>query len=596
MRDDEKINDILRSLPDSPGVYQYFDKENVLLYVGKAKNLKKRVSSYFHKEHDSARIEVLVRKISDIKYIVTKSELDALLLENTLIKAHHPRYNIALRDDKSYPSICIKNEEFPRVFSTRKLIKDGSEYFGPYASVKMMNELLDVIRQIYPLRTCNYLLSEENIQKKKFKVCLEYHIGNCLGPCEGKQTEESYLSQMAEIKQLIRGNIGFVLSDMRERMKTCSENMEFERAQKLKNKIALLEKFQSRSTVVSSSVGTVDVFAMASDDKCTYVNYLQVKEGLLIQAYTLEMKRMLDEAEKELLELAVTELRQRFNSEAKEIIVPVEIHYGDIEIIVPQRGDKKQLLEMSEKNARFYMLDKHRQESIKNPERNTERIMETMKKDLRLTEQPRHIECFDNSNFQGTNAVSACVVFKDGKPSKKDYRHFNVKTVEGPDDFATMEEVIYRRYSRLIEEKQELPQLIIIDGGKGQLSAAMNSLEKLGLKGKIAVIGIAKKLEEIYYPGDNFPLYIDKRSETLKIIHHLRNEAHRFGITHHRNRRSKGAIKSELMQIEGIGEKTMETLLKKFKSVKRIKEATKEQLAEVVGEVRAGMIRDYFNR
>ncbi|MFZ5552699.1 MAG: excinuclease ABC subunit UvrC [Bacteroidota bacterium] len=596
MRDDEKINDILRSLPDSPGVYQYFDKENVLLYVGKAKNLKKRVSSYFHKEHDSARIEVLVRKISDIKYIVTKSELDALLLENTLIKAHHPRYNIALRDDKSYPSICIKNEEFPRVFSTRKLIKDGSEYFGPYASVKMMNELLDVIRQIYPLRTCNYLLSEENIQKKKFKVCLEYHIGNCLGPCEGKQTEESYLSQMAEIKQLIRGNIGFVLSDMRERMKTCSENMEFERAQKLKNKIALLEKFQSRSTVVSSSVGTVDVFAMASDDKCTYVNYLQVKEGLLIQAYTLEMKRMLDETEKELLELAVTELRQRFNSEAKEIIVPVEIHYGDIEIIVPQRGDKKQLLEMSEKNARFYMLDKHRQESIKNPERNTERIMETMKKDLRLTEQPRHIECFDNSNFQGTNAVSACVVFKDGKPSKKDYRHFNVKTVEGPDDFATMEEVIYRRYSRLIEEKQELPQLIIIDGGKGQLSAAMNSLEKLGLKGKIAVIGIAKKLEEIYYPGDNFPLYIDKRSETLKIIQHLRNEAHRFGITHHRNRRSKGAIKSELMQIEGIGEKTMETLLKKFKSVKRIKEATKEQLAEVVGEVRAGVIRDYFNR
>lgn len=596
MRDDEKINDILRSLPDSPGVYQYFDKENVLLYVGKAKNLKKRVSSYFHKEHDSARIEVLVRKISDIKYIVTKSELDALLLENTLIKAHHPRYNIALRDDKSYPSICIKNEEFPRVFSTRKLIKDGSEYFGPYASVKMMNELLDVIRQIYPLRTCNYLLSKENIQKKKFKVCLEYHIGNCLGPCEGKQTEESYLSQMAEIKQLIRGNIGFVLSDMRERMKTCSENMEFERAQKLKNKIALLEKFQSRSTVVSSSVGTVDVFAMASDDKCTYVNYLQVKEGLLIQAYTLEMKRMLDETEKELLELAVTELRQRFNSEAKEIIVPVEIHYGDIEIIVPQRGDKKQLLEMSEKNARFYMLDKHRQESIKNPERNTERIMETMKKDLRLTEQPRHIECFDNSNFQGTNAVSACVVFKDAKPSKKDYRHFNVKTVDGPDDFATMEEVIYRRYSRLIEEKQDLPQLIIIDGGKGQLSAAMNSLEKLGLKGKIAVIGIAKKLEEIYYPGDNFPLYIDKRSETLKIIQHLRNEAHRFGITHHRNRRSKGAIKSELMQIEGIGEKTMETLLKKFKSVKRIKEATKEQLAEVVGEVRAGVIRDYFNR
>lgn len=594
MRGDEKIEEIIRSLPDSPGVYQYYDKESVLLYVGKAKNLKKRVSSYFNKEHDSARIEVLVRKINDIKYIVTKSELDALLLENTLIKAQRPRYNIALRDDKSYPSICIRNEDFPRVFSTRRLIKDGSEYFGPYASVKMMHELLDVIRQLYPLRTCNYVLSKENIEKNKFKVCLEYHIGNCLGPCEARQSEESYLSQMLEIKQLIRGDIGFVLRDMKDRMKEYSENLEFERAQKLKAKIALLEKFQARSTVVSSTVGTVDVFAMASDDKYSYVNYLQVKEGLLVQAYTLEMKRMLDETETEILELAVTELRQRFHSEAKEIILPVEINYGDIDIHIPQRGDKKQLLEMSEKNARFYMLDKHRQESVKNPERNTERIMETMKKDLRLTEYPKHIECFDNSNFQGTNAVSACVVFKDAKPSKKDYRHFNVKTVEGPDDFATMEEVIYRRYSRLIEEKQELPQLIIIDGGKGQLSAAMNSLEKLGLKGKLAVIGIAKKLEEIYYPGDNLPLYIDKRSETLKIIQYLRNEAHRFGITHHRNRRSKGAIKSELMQIDGVGEKTMEILLRKFKSVKRLKEATKEQIAEVVGDSKATIIIEFF--
>jgi len=594
MRGDEKIEEIIRSLPDSPGVYQYYDKESVLLYVGKAKNLKKRVSSYFNKEHDSARIEVLVRKISDIKYIVTKSELDALLLENTLIKAQRPRYNIALRDDKTYPSICITNEDFPRIFPTRKILKDGSEYFGPYASVKMMNELLDVIRQLYPLRTCSYLLSPENIEKNKFKVCLEYHIGNCLGPCEAKQSEESYLSQLTEIKKIIRGDIGFVLRDMKDRMKEYSENLEFERAQKLKAKIALLEKFQARSTVVSSTVGTVDVFAMASDDKFSYVNYLQVKEGLLVQAYTLEMKRMLDETEVEILELAVTELRQRFHSEAKEIILPVEINYGEIEIHIPQRGDKKQLLEMSEKNARFYMLDKHRQESVKNPERNTERIMETMKKDLRLTEYPKYIECFDNSNFQGTNAVSACVVFKDAKPSKKEYRHFNVKTVEGPDDFATMEEVIYRRYSRLIEEKQELPQLIIIDGGKGQLSAAMNSLEKLGLKGKLAVIGIAKKLEEIYYPGDNLPLYIDKRSETLKIIQHLRNEAHRFGITHHRNRRSKGAIKSELMQIDGVGEKTMETLLRKFKSVKRLKEATKEQIAEVVGEAKAGVLVEYF--
>lgn len=588
------IKELVSALPHNPGVYQYYDAEGKLLYVGKAKNLKKRVSSYFNKEHDSARINLMVAKIADLKVIVTETELDALLLENNMIKNLQPRYNVMLRDDKTYPWICIKNEPFPRVFSTRQKIKDGSQYYGPYANGKIMHALLDLIRSTYPLRTCTLHLSDENIRKNKFKICLEYHIGNCLGPCEAKQSTEEYELMISDIRAIIRGNISQVLRELRERMKKLSEELQFERAQSLKEKIDLLENYRSKFTVVSSTVTDVDVFSIVSDDKFAYVNYFKVIDGAIIQSHTLEMKKMIEEADEDLLSIAITELRQRFESESREIIVPLEMEYENLLVTVPQRGDKKQLLELSERNARYYMMDKHRQESVKDPERSTERILETMKKDLRLTELPAHIECFDNSNIQGTNPVSACVVFKNAKPSKKEYRHFNVKTVVGPDDFATMEEVIYRRYSRLVEEKEPLPQLIVIDGGKGQLGAALNSLEKLGLRGKIAIIGIAKRLEEIYYPGDSLPMYIDKRSETLKVIQHMRNEAHRFGITHHRNRRSKGAIKSEILEIEGIGEKTLQELMKKFKSVKRLKEAGTDEIESVIGKAKAQILLTYF--
>lgn len=590
----QTLREVVLSLPANPGVYQYFDADGKLLYVGKAKNLKKRVSSYFNKEHDNARIAIMVQKITEVKVVVTETELDALLLENNLIKNLRPRYNVLLRDDKTYPWIVIRREAFPRVSYTRNKDRDGSEYFGPYANTKSMHALLDLIRQMYPLRTCTLPLSQENIAKQKFKICLEFQIGNCMGPCEGKQSEADYNEMIADIRRIIRGNTGDVLRELRERMKRFSEEMLFEKAQIIKEKIDSLENYKSKFTVVSATVTDVDVFTIVADDKFGYVNYFKVIDGAIVQSHTLEMKKMLDESNEELLRIAITELRQKFQSESREIVIPFELEYGDLVVTVPQRGDKKQLLELSERNARYYMMDKHRQESVKDPERNVERIMETMKKDLRLNERPRHIECFDNSNIQGTNPVSACVVFRDGKPSKKEYRHFNVRTVEGPNDFATMEEVIFRRYSRLIEEKQELPQLIIIDGGKGQLGAALNSIDKLGLRGKIAVIGIAKRLEEIYYPGDNLPMYIDKRSESLKIIQHLRNEAHRFGITHHRNRRSKGAVKSELLEIDGIGEKTMQDLIRKFKSIKRLKEAAENEIAEVVGPAKAKILVAYF--
>jgi excinuclease ABC subunit C len=594
----EHIKERLVSLPDTPGIYRYYDIEGTILYIGKAKNLKKRVSSYFNKNHDSARLTMLVRKIHDIQYIVVRTEFDALILENNLIKEFRPKYNIALKDDKTYPWICVKKEPFARVFPTRKLIKDGSLYFGPYASVRMMYALLDLIREIYPLRTCNLNLTEANIQADKFRVCLEYHMKRCLGPCEGKQDLLSYEANIGEIKNIIKGNFSAVLRDLKVEMKTASENLDFEKAQFIKSQIESLENYQSRSAVVSSTVGNVNVFSLVKDDKFAYVNYLDVVGGIVIQSQTIEMKFNLDESQEELLELAIAEFRVKFASEAKEIIVPfaLELETDLFEITVPQRGDKRTLQELSHKNALQYMHDKHKQESIKNPERSTERIMEQMKSDLRLTEWPRHIECFDNSNIQGTNPVSACVVFKDGKPSKRDYRHFNIKTVEGPDDFASMEEVIYRRYKRLQEEEQPLPQLVVIDGGKGQLGAAMSSIEKLGLRGKIAVISIAKRLEEIYYPGDPVPMYIDKKSETLRIIQHMRNEAHRFGITHHRKRRSKGAIGSSLMEIEGIGEKTAQDLLKHFKSMKRLKEATREQIEEVVGKSKAEITYNELHR
>lgn len=590
------IQSILKTLPDDPGVYQYFDKQGKIIYVGKAKSLKKRVSSYFNKNHQYGKLLYLVTSIADIKYIVVGTELDALLLENNLIKKYQPRYNVALKDDKSYPWICVKNERFPRVFSTRRVEKDGSQYFGPYASVKMMNTVLELIHKLYPLRTCHFNLSENNIEKKKFKVCLEYHLGNCKGPCEGLQGEEDYNSSLGQIREIIKGNIAFAIRQTKQRMNEYAAKMEFEKAQLLKEKLDHLERYQSRSTVVSPTIENADVFSFAEDDKSAYVNMLKVVHGAVVQGHTLEMKKKLDESPAELLELAITEQRQRFQSDAKEIIVPfaIETELPGVEFIVPQRGDKRKLLELSQRNLEYFRHDKEKRESLADPDRHTKRIMQTMMKDLRLKEEPRHIECFDNSNIQGANPVSACVVFRDGRPSKKEYRHFNIRTVEGPDDFASMEEVITRRYKRLVEEKAGLPQLIVIDGGKGQLSSALQSLEKLGLRGKIAVIGIAKKLEEIYFPGDSLPMYIDKRSESLRIIRHMRDEAHRFGITHHRKRREKSTIKSELTGIKGISHTTAQKLLSKLKSVKRVKEASEEELAEVIGKAKAKLVAGYF--
>lgn len=593
----QNISDILKTLPENPGVYQYFDESGKILYVGKAKNLKKRVSSYFNKTQDRAKTTMLVKKIHDIKILVVDTELDALLLENSLIKQYQPKYNIALKDDKTYPWIVVQKEDFPRVDATRQLIRDGSNYFGPYANPKVMYTLLDLIKSIYPLRTCNLALTPENIEKKKFKVCLEYHIGNCLGPCEGKQTKENYDQQITEIRELLKGNFGSVIKQLKERMNEHSNKFEFEQAHFYKEKIDHLQNYQAKSKVVSNTITNVDVFSIVTDDKFGYVNYLRIIDGAIIFGQTFELKKNLDETKEELLQFAITELRLRQGSEAKEVIIPFEIEYGssNLNFTIPQKGDKKSLLDLSERNAKYFMMDKHKQESIKNPERHTERILEQMKIDLRLKELPKHIECFDNSNIQGTNPVSACVVFKDAKPSKKEYRHFNINTVEGPNDFDSMKEVIYRRYKRLLDEGKDLPQLIVIDGGKGQLSSSIESLKELGLMGRIAIIGIAKRLEEIYYPGDSIPMYLDKRSETLKVIQHMRNEAHRFGITHHRDRRSKGAISTELTNVEGIGEKTAELLLKKFKSVKRIKEASEEDIAKVIGEAKAKVLLQYFN-
>ena len=585
----------IQTLPDSPGVYQYFDKEGKILYVGKAKNLKKRVQSYFTKNHDNFKTSVLVKKIVSIKHIVVPTETDALLLENNLIKKLQPRYNVLLKDDKSYPWICIKNEPFSRIFYTRKMIKDGSEYFGPYTSMKTVQTLLDLIKELYPLRTCNYDLSKSNIDSGKYKVCLEYHIGNCKGPCEGYQSLQSYQDQILAIKEILKGNFKESLKDFKHLMMNLASDMKFEEAQKIKDKIDVLENYQSKSTILNPKITNLDVFSIISDETMAYVNFLQISHGAIIRSHTLELKKKLEETDEELLELAIVELRERFNLNAKEIVVPFEIDLGEnIKITVPKLGDKKQILDLSLRNAKYYRLEQLKQIKIVDPDRHTNRIMTQMKKDLRLSVEPRHIECFDNSNIQGTNPVAACVVFKDGKPSKKDYRHFNIKTVEGPNDFASMEEVVYRRYKRLLDENQSLPQLIIIDGGKGQLSSALKSLEELGLRGKIAIIGIAKRLEELFYPDDPIPLYLDKKSETLKIIQHLRNEAHRFGITHHRDKRSKSALQTSLETIPGIGEKTMITLLKHFKSVKRLQNASENEISEVVGSSKAKKISDFY--
>ena len=586
----------IQSLPDNPGVYQYYDKEGKILYVGKAKNLRKRVSSYFNKVHDTARTNVMVKKIVTIKHIVVPTETDALLLENNLIKKYQPRYNVLLRDDKSYPWICIKKEPFSRIFSTRRMIKDGSDYFGPYTSFKTVYTILGLIKELYPLRTCNYDLTAKNIENHKFKVCLEYHIGNCKGPCEGHESLENYQKEVEAIREILKGNFKESLKNFKEKMFLYASEMQFEEAQKLKEKIEILENYQSRSMVANPKINNIDVFSIISDEGAAYVNFLQIAHGSIIRSHTLELKKKLDETDEELLELAIIELRERFKLLSREIIVPFPVEVGEnIKVTVPQLGDKKQILELSIRNAKFYRMDQLKQLQIVDPDRHTNRIMAQMKKDLRLPVEPRHIECFDNSNIQGTNPVAACVVFKDGKPSKKDYRHFNIKTVVGPDDFASMEEVVYRRYKRLLDENEPLPQLIIIDGGKGQLSSALKSIDALDLRGKIAIVGIAKRLEELFYPGDSVPLYLDKKSETLKVIQFLRNEAHRFGITFHRDKRSKSALNSSMETIPGIGEKTMKSLILHFKSVKRLKLATEKEISEVIGVSKAKKIYDFYN-
>lgn len=594
---DQSLKIQLQTLPNSPGVYQFLNSEGKIIYVGKAKNLKKRVASYFTKTHDSGKTKVMVKKIDQIKHIVVATETDALLLENNLIKKHQPRYNVLLKDDKSYPWICVKKERFPRVFQTRRLIKDGSIYYGPYTNVRTVHTLLDLIRDLYPLRTCNYDLSEEKIKADKFKVCLEFHLGNCKGPCEGKESEEDYDEYIDAIKEILKGNFKDSLNKFRDQMQHYAEAMQFEDAQKVKEKVEILENYQAKSTIVNPKISNVDVFSIVSDESYAYVNFLQLSYGSIIRSHTLELKKKLEETDKELLSLAITEIRQRFHSNSKEVYLPFKLDLGDeIKVTVPKLGDKRRILDLSERNAKYYRLEQLKQIKIVDPDRHVNRIMAQMKADLRLSEEPRHIECFDNSNIQGSHPVAACVVFKNGKPSKKDYRHFNIKTVEGPDDFASMEEVVYRRYKRMLDEEQSLPQLIVIDGGKGQLSSALKSLDKLDLRGKIAIVGIAKRLEELFYPDDPIPLYLDKKSETLKIIQQLRNEAHRFGIEHHRNKRSKTALNTELETIPGIGEKTVVDLLKHFKSAKRVAFAKIDELEEVVGKSRAMKIYDYFHK
>lgn len=592
----EYLKNIIQNIPEKPGCYQYFDDKGVIIYVGKAKNLKKRVSSYFTKKHDTPKTRILVSKIKDIKYIIVDTEEDTLLLENNLIKEFQPRYNVLLKDDKTYPSIVIKNEYFPRVEYTRKIFKDGSSYYGPYSNIQSVKALLETIHKIYPIRTCYLNLSPEKIAEKKYKVCLEYHIKRCKGPCVGLQPLEEYNKNIELVKEILKGNINLVSDSVYNKMIALAEKNEFEEAHKLKEKFQLIENFKNKSTVVSNIKYNIDVFSYDEDESAAYINYLSVYNGAIIRAYTFEYRKKIEEPKEELLSLGIVEMQKRFGTTAKEIVVPFypETSIKNIEFTIPQRGDKKKLLLLSIQNVKQYKLDKLKKTETLNPEQRNIRILKEIQKDLNIKDLPIHIECFDNSNIQGTNPVSACVVFKMGKPSKKDYRHFNVKTVEGPDDFSTMREVVYRRYKRLLEEETPLPQLIVIDGGKGQLSAACESLKELNIYGKVAIIGIAKRLEEIYYPEDSIPLYLDKNSESLKVIQHLRDEAHRFGITFHRNQRSKSQIKSELDNIKGIGDETKRILLKQFKSVKRIKTATDEELNTVVGKHKTGLIRNYF--
>ncbi len=592
------LKSLISVLPEYPGIYQYFDKTGKIIYIGKAKNLKKRVTSYFSKQQESRKTAILVKNIADIKHMVVESEQDALLLENNLIKKYQPRYNIRLKDDKSYPWICIKNEPFPRVFKTRNLIRDGSKYFGPYTSIYTVRTLLDLFKSEYKLRTCNYQLTDENIKKKKFKVCLEYHIGNCEGPCEGLISNAKYEENIQDIDNILKGNITGVIKHLENLMKEKAEKLDFEEAQRLKNKYDSLKRYQSKSTIVSPTITDVDVYGIEADEKYAYINYLKVIQGAIIQTFTLEIKKGLNETEEDLLIAGIVEIRQKIFSNAKEILVPfkLDINFDGIKFRVPQRGDKKQLLDLSQRNSKYYRLEKEKQVFQKNPKIQEDRILKTLQKDLQLTELPRFIECFDNSNLQGTNPVAACVVFKNARPLKKEYRHYNIKTITGPNDFASMEEVVFRRYSRLLNENKPLPQLIVIDGGKGQLSSAVKALEVLNLRGKISVIGIAKKLEEIFFPEDPVPIYINKNSESLKIIQQLRDEAHRFSIAFHRRKRSINFISSELNSIPGVGEKTVKKLITEFKSVKKIKELSFEVLTKSVGKSKAKIVYDHFHQ
>ncbi|MDP4281191.1 MAG: excinuclease ABC subunit UvrC [Bacteroidota bacterium] len=592
------LEPIVRNLPEKPGVYQFFDDKNHIIYIGKAKNLRKRVSSYFSKiQNVSGKVQMMVRKIAEIRFIIVDTEQDAFLLENNLIKKYRPHYNIALKDDKTYPWICIRNEPFPRVFSTRHFIHDGSSYYGPYASGKLMNTLLELVRQLYPIRTCNLNLAEKNIRAGKFKVCLEYHLGNCLGPCESFQNEEDYGQSITAIREIIKGNITSVSHQLKDLMMEYAGKMEFEKAQIVKEKLALLDKYQSKSTVVSNTINNVDVFSILDQGALAYVNFMKVMNGAIIQVLTVELHKKLDESREDLLLMAITNIRERFESQAPEIIVPFTLEYEmpGVVFTVPRIGDKKKLLELSERNARYYHLEKEKQQDLVDPGHKSRRILDGMMKDLRMKELPEHIECFDNSNIQGAFPVAAMVCFKNARPDKSEYRHFNIRTVEGPDDYASMEEIIFRRYKRLLEEKSPLPQLVIVDGGKGQLSAAMNSLEKLGLKGKMTVIGIAKKLEEIYYPNDSLPMYLDKKSETLRLIQQMRDEAHRFGITHHRKIREKNTLRPQLTEIQGIGLSLNQVLLKKFKSVKNIRNASLEELQSTIGKSKGKVVYDHFH-
>ncbi|TCN72164.1 excinuclease ABC subunit UvrC [Acetobacteroides hydrogenigenes] len=594
----EYLKKIVEILPNQPGVYQYLDEEGTVIYVGKAKNLKKRVSSYFtSKRYESKKLMVLVRKIRDIKHIVVPTESDALLLENNLIKKLQPRYNINLKDDKTYPWIAIKNEPFPRVFSTRRYIKDGTRYFGPYTSVTLLRTLLDLIKQIYPLRTCNLNLDESSISKGKYKACLEYHIGNCKAPCLNYYLLDEYNNLIREIVEILRGNLGDLLSMLKEKMEVAAAEYRFEEAHAIKQKIELMETYQSKSVIVSTSITNLDVFSVVMDSGSAYANFMRVKNGMVIQSHNFEIKLQIEEEKENILSFVIAEIHERLGFVSREVVVPFfpDQEFPNSTYTIPQRGDKLKLLELSEKNAKMFRLEKLKQLEKVDPERHTERILTTLKKDLQLDELPVHIECFDNSNIQGSNPVAACVVFRDAKPSKKDYRHFNVKTVVGPDDFASMREIIYRRYRRMLDEGEKLPNLIVIDGGKGQLSAAVESLKKLDLIHKIPIVGLAKRMEEIYFPNDPIPLYLDKNSESLKVLMHIRDEAHRFGITFHRNKRSSSFIKSEIKLIPGIGERSAMELYGKFKTVAKMREASQEEIAQVVGAHRAKIIFEYFN-